>query len=102
MELIEHQSTLLQGRRFLQIQLYKAVPMQGMFCWWQRPLTCFPEQEVDGSYDHPTNAKKKEEFQKAWEEAHELFKESKQKGGNGSGVNPFGPELPSFAKPQGM
>jgi hypothetical protein len=83
--------------RYLQITLHKAVPMQNMFVWWRRPLMIFKEQQVDGRYDGGGGANKtSEEFQKAWDEAHKMFRESKQSGAAAAAAAAaaFGPQPP--------
>lgn len=74
-------SVLNEGQqRFLVITLYKAVPMQGLTVWWRRPLTKFPEAdlgEIRGESNKGTPASK--DFLGAWEQAHKIFREGKQK-----------------------
>ena len=82
-------------RRFLMITLYKAVPMQGMFVWWRRPLMQFPELALEhvkqdtnstSSTGSDSNTSKdataasfsSHDFLQAWDEAHKLFKETKR------------------------
>ncbi len=75
---IERDKTgVMRDARFLLVTLYKAVPMQGLFVWWRRPLMEFPEVEQDDPNFAATGASN--EFLKAWEEAHELFKQKKHK-----------------------
>jgi hypothetical protein len=59
--------------RYLQITLYKAVPMVGMFVWWRRPLMQYSEIE-SWMGDHNNY----EEFRHAWEEAHKIFQQNRQ------------------------
>jgi hypothetical protein len=60
-------------KKFVTITLYKAVPMQGLFVWWKRPLMDFDEVTLD----QESSAASKD-FLQAWEEAHRLFKEKKR------------------------
>mmetsp|Transcript_28775 Transcript_28775/g.52600 ORF Transcript_28775/g.52600 Transcript_28775/m.52600 type:complete len:89 (+) Transcript_28775:841-1107(+) len=72
----------------------KAVPMAGMVSWWDCPLVGYPQIDVsairerrngrgtgggggdgDGDGDRRGEEGKKEAFQKAWEEAHVMFRE---------------------------
>jgi len=62
------------SERYLLITLYKAVPMQGVFIWWRRPLMQFPEIEMDKN----TNDHQQQQFRDAWEEAHKLFREKRK------------------------
>lgn len=77
--------------RFLFITLYKAVPMQGVFVWWRRPLMQFPEVEVDyvkntdGSSGTSSSSSANQDFVKAWDEAHRMFREKKK---DATGRNP--------------
>ena len=57
-------------RPYLVFTLYKAVPMEGVFIWWKRPLTQCPEIEWRSESDSSSNAA----FQEAWAEAHKQFK----------------------------
>ncbi|KAL3794420.1 hypothetical protein HJC23_012957 [Cyclotella cryptica] len=86
--------------KFVTIVLPKAVPMEGMIIWWERPLLGFPTidvslindrnnsmervmsvEEYNASMDRKQSAKtkgessKKEAFAKAWRDAHEKFRE---------------------------
>jgi hypothetical protein len=87
---VEHSSsssTSTNHIRLLTLTLHKAVPMQGLSLWWRRPLMDFPEADLDsvrgsgssssGKGAASTNSK---EFLEAWEEAHKIFREGKQKG----------------------
>ena len=87
--------------RFVSISMPKAVPMHGMVLWWDCPIVGFPEIDVttiqernisnrredseikkgDGTNDNNTsvNIDKKEAFQKAWDEAHVMFREKMKK-----------------------
>jgi hypothetical protein len=84
--------------RFLTITLHKAVPMQGLSVWWRRPLMGFPEVDLDAVRSGTTNTSRDDhglssssssssgtkgdtskEFLEAWEEAHKIFREGKQK-----------------------
>ena len=65
---------LLTGNdRYVAITLHKAVPMQGLFITWKRPLVEFDETAVDQQQSPASK-----EFLHAWEEAHRLFKEKKR------------------------
>jgi hypothetical protein len=84
--------------RFVSIIMPKAVPMHGMILWWDRPMVGFPKinvaliqdrnipqcSSVDGdakcnSSRNIHDIEKKEAFQKAWAEAHEMFREKMKK-----------------------
>jgi hypothetical protein len=81
------------SRRFLMIILYKAVPMQGLFVWWRRPMMEFPELDLQQVKDDPTTPAAasysaagsttapaaSQDFLKSWEEAHKIFREDKLK-----------------------
>lgn len=78
--IVRADSTTTTGR-YLFITLYKAVPMQGVFIWWRRPLMNLPELlQVDGttSSSSLTNNNQNETFLKAWDEAHRMFRDKKQ------------------------
>jgi hypothetical protein len=68
-------------RRFASITLYKAVPMNGLFVWWKRPLMQFDlpvtvtaeQNDTHMGISGPSN-----EFLNAWEEAHRIFRETKR------------------------
>mmetsp|Transcript_15912 Transcript_15912/g.39935 ORF Transcript_15912/g.39935 Transcript_15912/m.39935 type:complete len:237 (+) Transcript_15912:158-868(+) len=64
------------GHRVLCIILHKAVPMQGLSVWWRRPMMEFPEAELGEVRGEGGTSK---EFLAAWEEAHKIFREGKQK-----------------------
>jgi hypothetical protein len=67
--------------RYLQITLYKAVPMQGVFIWWKRPMMQFDERENNNnknSQTEGTTTSASKEFLSAWEEAHKMFREKRQ------------------------
>lgn len=55
------------NNRYLTIILSKAVPMEGVFVWWKRPLLQCPETEWRNETDASSS------FQQAWKEAHEQF-----------------------------
>lgn len=82
--------------RFLVITLHKAVPMQGLSVWWRRPLMEFPEADLDavrgsGNSSGGSGASgtlsgggaASKDFLEAWEEAHKIFREGKQKRAEG-------------------
>jgi len=78
-------------KKLIRITLHKASPMEGVTLWWSKPLVHCPEVDVtsmqdrhqqrssnssksdDGGIDNKKN--KGEEFKKAWDEAHMLFRE---------------------------
>lgn len=66
--------------KYLTITLHKAVPMQGLSLWWRRPLTEFPEVGLEHvkAGDSSSNGTSND-FLQAWEEAHKIFREGKQK-----------------------
>lgn len=66
------------NRRFMMITFYKAVPMQGIFVWWRRPLMEFPEIDIEQVKDQ-TSGTASRSFLKTWEEAHKIFQEEKNK-----------------------
>mmetsp|Transcript_6257 Transcript_6257/g.13537 ORF Transcript_6257/g.13537 Transcript_6257/m.13537 type:complete len:363 (+) Transcript_6257:43-1131(+) len=76
--------------KLVTITMAKAVPMAGMVLWWDCPLVGYPTIDVSairerknghgtggtgGSGDRKKEDGKKEAFQKAWEEAHVMFRE---------------------------
>jgi hypothetical protein len=63
-------------KKFVLVTLYKAVPMEGVFVWWRRPLMDFPEIEIEN--ESSSASSKSKEFVQAWEEAHRLFREKKK------------------------
>jgi len=83
--------------RFVSITMPKAVPMHGLVLWWDSPIVGFPKIDVSSIQDrHVSNASvgseakssgkssssnvgKKEAFQKAWDEAHDMFREKMKK-----------------------
>ena len=81
--------------RFVSITMPKAVPMHGLVLWWDCPIISFPKIDVSSIQDRhmPTHSlgseaksgsiskdtAKKEAFQKAWDEAHEMFREKIKK-----------------------
>ncbi|KAL7482678.1 hypothetical protein ACHAW6_008335 [Cyclotella cf. meneghiniana] len=92
--------TNAQSTKFITIVLPKAVPMEGMIIWWERPLLGFPKidvssiqgrrnsaervmsvEEYNASMDRKQSSTTKEEpstkeaFAKAWQDAHEKFRE---------------------------
>jgi hypothetical protein len=84
---VDSTTTTTTNRRFIFITLYKAVPMQGVFIWWRRPLMHLPELvDVDSSTTSSstaaatitTNNTQNEAFVKAWDEAHRMFREKKK------------------------
>ena len=71
-----------QMHRFLVVTLHKAVPMQGLTVWWRRPLMSFPEADltdIRGDDKSKQQGAASKEFLDAWEEAHKIFREGKQK-----------------------
>ncbi len=67
--------------RFLVILLHKAVPMQGLSVWWRRPLMEFPEADIHAVRGEGNQGNASKEFIEAWEQAHKIFREGKQKKG---------------------
>ena len=85
--------------RFVSITMPKAVPMHGLVLWWECPIIGFPKIDVSSIQDRKVssngvgsgakignsnddkinNITKKEAFQKAWDEAHEMFREKMKK-----------------------
>lgn len=81
--------------RFASIIMPKAVPMHGLVLWWECPIVGFPKIDVSSIQDRKTShrtlgsdaksgsnndgGKKKEAFHKAWDEAHDLFREKMKK-----------------------
>ncbi|KAL7527717.1 hypothetical protein ACHAXR_002091 [Thalassiosira sp. AJA248-18] len=74
--------------KLVTIVMPKAVPMAGMVLWWDCPLVGYPQIDVstiqernlskqtkgEGGVIQQTD-EKKEAFQKAWDEAHTMFRE---------------------------
>ncbi|KAL7472144.1 hypothetical protein ACHAXS_012459 [Conticribra weissflogii] len=94
--------------KFVVVTLPKAVPMEGLVLWWDCPLTSLPKLDVGsirhrnvnlmkrgidsghagmgygksgdgGSGKEDVSDNKKEAFEKAWEEAHAMFREKVKK-----------------------
>ena len=78
--------------KLVTIIMPKAVPMMGMIIWWDCPLVGYPQIDVSTIQDrqkgkgnatsstsnteqHESKDERKEAFQKAWEEAHQMFRE---------------------------
>ena len=63
--------------RLIQITLRKAVPMYGMFLWWEQPLKHCPSIDVSNISDRRNNIGISENKKKisVWEEAHSMFRE---------------------------
>lgn len=67
--------------KMVRITFLKAVPMQGLTVWWSRPLLHFAEIDVvtgvEGRAKTGNNesSSKHNEWKRAWDEAHEMFKE---------------------------
>ncbi|CAJ1418100.1 unnamed protein product [Effrenium voratum] len=66
------------GRRALRLQVRKAAMPGGMSVavWWSRVLKGEPAIDVKGIEGRKRDRDKSEEFQKAWSDAHAMFKES--------------------------
>ena len=64
---------------FFTISLMKASPMDGLVLWWKKPLASCPEVTVND----PSKASATD-FQQAWKEAHEQFRDSVQSKTNNS------------------
>ena len=60
--------------KLVSITMAKAVPMEGMVLWWDRPLVGYPAIDVAKIQD-ATGQSKQEAWKKAWDEAHKLFRE---------------------------
>jgi hypothetical protein len=97
--LLANSSRDAECTKFVTITLPKAVPMEGMIIWWDCPLLNFPKinvssiqerrnpervmsvEEYNASMDRKQSAtdaggeSKKEAFAKAWNEAHQMFRE---------------------------
>lgn len=65
-----------EQRRYVLITLHKAVPMEGLFVWWKRPLLKFDEISLEEGGTERSAASK--EFLQAWDEAHRIFRETKR------------------------
>eukprot|EP00532_Pseudo-nitzschia_australis_P004375 CAMPEP_0168200316 /NCGR_PEP_ID=MMETSP0139_2-20121125/22977_1 /TAXON_ID=44445 /ORGANISM="Pseudo-nitzschia australis, Strain 10249 10 AB" /LENGTH=304 /DNA_ID=CAMNT_0008125535 /DNA_START=318 /DNA_END=1229 /DNA_ORIENTATION=+ len=53
--------------KHLTITLHKAVPMQGLSLWWRRPLTDFPEVDLDHvKVGNPSSNGASNDFRQAW------------------------------------
>ncbi len=77
--------------KLIKITLLKALPMQGLTIWWNKPFLGYPEIDVvkdiqdrdgkktrnkDGNMnDNTTSAKNHEEMKAVWDEAHRMFRE---------------------------
>mmetsp|Transcript_24971 Transcript_24971/g.58939 ORF Transcript_24971/g.58939 Transcript_24971/m.58939 type:complete len:255 (+) Transcript_24971:253-1017(+) len=64
------------NKKYLTLVLHKAVPMHGLSLWWRRPLQGVPEIDLARAKGSDEAASK--DFLKAWEQAHELFREGKR------------------------
>ena len=76
--------------RYIQVTLYKAVPMYGIFLWWRRPFMQCPEVDIQHnkksngsgvSGNGRANAEgsatnSNEKFLEAWNQAHKIFKDN--------------------------
>lgn len=67
--------------RYIQITLYKAVPMQGLFVWWRRPMMEFPEVDV---VQDDRSVASSQQFLQAWDEAHKIFQDKNKAKNNGA------------------
>jgi hypothetical protein len=65
------------SRRYVVLNMNKAVPMQGLFVWWKRPMMGFEEITLDDEEVGRSSASK--EFLKSWEDAHRQFREKKSR-----------------------
>ena len=76
--------------KLVSITMSKAVPMAGIYVWWDCPLIGYPTIDVStiqernpsrqgggegGKSTEENKDEKKEAFQKAWDEAHKMFRE---------------------------
>ncbi|KAL9178401.1 hypothetical protein ACHAXT_000048 [Thalassiosira profunda] len=60
--------------KLVSITMAKAVPMEGMVLWWDRPLVGYPATDIT-KIQGATGQSKQEAWKKAWDEAHKLFRE---------------------------
>ena len=60
--------------KYLTITLYKAVPMQGLTLWWNRPFLSCPETDIS-SWRKEATGGNSTSFEQAWKEAHATFKD---------------------------
>ena len=66
-------------RRFVSITLHKATPMVGLFVWWKCPLVQFdPPMAGEQNYQDKEIPGNSNAFLDAWEEAHQIFRESQR------------------------
>lgn len=70
-------------KKMVKVTLLKALPMQGLTIWWNKPVIDYPEidvvKDIDGrSRGEAVGGKtssKQEQMKAAWDEAHRLFRE---------------------------
>lgn len=67
----------LRDERYMAIFLNKAAYMQGLTLWWKRPLMNCPEICIDWDRGGGSEA-----FAKAWNDAHQMFREQKSQDGD--------------------
>lgn len=66
-----------EGHKYVLLTLPKAVPMAGVTLRWNRPMLQVPVDVDDGS---STISRTDNPFQKAWDEAHTMFREKMARG----------------------
>jgi hypothetical protein len=72
-----------EQQKMVKITLLKALPMQGLTIWWNKPILGYPDidvikdisDRVKKSNDNGEIANKDEEMKDVWDEAHRLFRE---------------------------
>ena len=77
-ELVSHHAM----KKVLRITFQKALPMQGLTMWWDRPLLHFPKinLQTDIQGRNSSSIKDNTKMKQVWDEAHTLFREKmKQK-----------------------
>lgn len=77
----------LKNKKLVKITLSKALPMQGLTIWWNKPFLGFPEIDVvndiedrdkkrnTNGCDQRTPIKNHEQMKTVWDEAHRMFRE---------------------------
>ena len=69
----------------IQITLRKAVPMYGMYLWWDQPLLHSPKIDISSLSDRHRNrlrrphSSSKPSFSTVWEQAHQQFQSQRRK-----------------------
>ena len=74
------------GKKMIQITFLKALPMQGLTIWWNKPVMDYPEidvlKDIEGrsSENNDASSQSKQQKMKAtWDEAHRMFREKVKK-----------------------